>query len=405
MLKSYSRLHAPVLLFAIVASLMTPFLQPPTPAHAWPQQTWDTKAAFDLGALNNTDTSSSPNNVLLATNLDTGDGSDGALTVKGTDTDIINKTATALSSTSYIGSSYIKVNSTAGFAVGKEVLIIQMTGTGAGTWETIYIAGVESTTNILVFAAPLKYAYYADANSKAQVIQVPHYTDVTINPGGVLICMPWLWDGQTGGVIFFRAKGTVTVNPGGLIEASGMGFQGGSGGSTGGGGAGGSGGYAGGSSFHTPPNGGPGGSTGTGGGAGDGGESSSSNYGYPGGDGGLQGNAGFQQSGQSGAGPGGGTPNQGGTNPSSADMSLMQIGGGGGGGGGLGGTGAGGGGGGGSNTAEAWSQPAAGQSGGSGGSAGAGGIGGNGGGMIIITAASIVGNQSGLVLARGQGGA
>ncbi len=80
-MKRISRLQAAILLFTILSSLFAPFLQPPTPAHAWSQQTWDTKAAFNAGVLTNVDTSSSPNNVLLATNLNTGDGSDGPLTV------------------------------------------------------------------------------------------------------------------------------------------------------------------------------------------------------------------------------------------------------------------------------------------------------------------------------------
>ena len=85
-----------------------------------------------------------------------------------------------------------------------------------------------------LFTRPLKNAYYADANSQAQVIKVPHFTDVTVNPGGILTCHPWYPDGPTGGVIFFRANGTVTVN--GLIDASGAGFRVARGGSQGGGG-------------------------------------------------------------------------------------------------------------------------------------------------------------------------
>ena len=80
-MKRLSKLQAAILLFPILASLVMPFIQPATPAHAWMPQTWDTQAAFNAGVLTNVDTSSSPNNVLLAANLDTGDGSDGPLTV------------------------------------------------------------------------------------------------------------------------------------------------------------------------------------------------------------------------------------------------------------------------------------------------------------------------------------
>ena len=376
---------------ATILAVLMSLLTPATPAHAWLPQTWNTQAAFNAGVLTNVDTASSPNNVLLGSNLNTGDGSDGALTVTD-ETRFPNTTGTALSSTSYIGSSYIEVNSTAGFAAGQEVLIIQMTGTGAGTWETIYIAGVEPS--LLVFSHPLKNAYYADVSSKVQVIKVPHYTTVTINPGGILMCMPWLWDGQTGGVIFFRATGTVTVNPGGLILASGLGFNGGNGGSGAYGGSGGGGGMGGGDNSNSYPNGGDGWVSGTGGTGGYGGVNVGG-AGYNGGAGAQYGNPGSRSSGSSGAGPGGASADRGGTNGSSASLSLMQIGGGGGGGSsGTGGYGGGGGGGGGYNTCRESKKlgggPYNGNSGNSGGNPGSGGNGNSGGGLISIHAKSIV---------------
>ncbi len=268
-----------------------------------------------------------------------------------------------------------------------------MTGTGAGTWETVYIAPSGVEPNLLVFTTQLKHAYYADANSKAQVIKVPHYTDVTIKSGGLLICMPWLWDGQTGGVIFFRATGTVTVNPGGLIEASGLGFNGGNGGS-GVGGSGGAGGMGGGDNSNSWPNGGDGWVSGTGGIGGYGGVNTGG-AGYDGGNGAQYGNPGSGSSGSNGEGPGGGSSDRGGTNGSSASLILMQIGSGGGGGSsGAGGYGGGGGGGGGYNTCMESKKfgggPYDGKSGNSGGNPGSGGNGSPGGGLIGIHAKSIV---------------
>lgn len=379
-----------ILLVTILTSVAMPLLQPATPAYAWTPQTWNTQAQFNAGVRTNVDTSYSPNNVLLASSLDTGDGSDRALTVTGTY--IINTTATGLSSTSYIGSNFIGVTSTTGFAAGQEVLIIQMTGTGAGTWETAYIApsGVEPT--VLVFTTLLTHAYYADANSKAQVIKVPHYTTVTINLGGILMCRPWLWDGQTGGVIFFRATGT--VSDAGSIDATGTGFNGGNGGSGAYGGSGAAGGQGGGNNCNTFPNGCPAWGSGTGGLGGDGGVNVGG-AGYDGGNGSQYGSAGNRSSGGSGTGPGGGSSDRGGTNGSNASLSIMQIGSGGGGGSsGVGGYGGGGGGGGGYNTCieskKFGGGPYDGTGGSSGGNPGSGGNGSQGGGLIGIYAKYIV---------------
>ena len=209
------------------------------------------------------------------------------------------------------------------------------------------------------------------------------------------MCMPWLWDGQTGGVIFFRATGTVTVNPGGLIEASGLSFQGGNGGSGAYGGSGGGGGIGGGDNSNSYPNGGDGWVSGTGGIGGNGGVAVGG-AGYDGGDGAQYGNPGSRSSsGGSGEGPGGGSSDRGGTNGSSASLSLMQIGSGGGGGSsGAGGYGGGGGGGGGYNTCRESKKlgggPYNGNSGNSGGNPGSGGNGSQGGGLIGIHAKSIV---------------
>jgi hypothetical protein len=352
-------------LISLLVAILVPLLPPVAPVYAWQTHTWDTKADFDAGVLTNVDTSYSPGDVVLATNLNTGNGSDGALTIPD-GFHFFNPASSALSFTSYAYHDWIEVSSTTGFATGQEVLIIQMTGQGAGNWETNFIDGVVAAA--LVLHRPLKNTYYADGNSKAQVMKIPNYTNVTINPGGILA--PHLWNqfgDWTGGIIFFRATGTVTINTGGLIDVSGFGFNGGSGGGSAGGGAGGAGGYAGGSSFGKP-DGGHGGDSGDGGDGGYPGVSSDGLAGYWGGKGGQHGQGGARNSGASGEGSGGGASDQGGTNASTANLSLMQMGGGGGGGSsGQGGYGGGGGGGGGSNTCGGLSQPAAGQSGGRGG--------------------------------------
>ena len=147
-------------ILAVLMSLLTLL----APVYAWQTHTWDTKANFDAGVLIKVDTAYSPNDVMLAASLDKGYGADGPLSTGGLY--FIDSISTAVSSTSYIGSSYIYVGSTTGFAAGQEVLIIQMTGTGAGTWETLYVGG--TGLNTLIFTGMAKHAYYADVNSKAQ---------------------------------------------------------------------------------------------------------------------------------------------------------------------------------------------------------------------------------------------
>jgi len=396
-MKRFSRLQAAILLFTILASLFTPFLQPPAPAHSdWTPQTWNTQAAYSACLLTNVDNISSPNNILLKTNIYTGDGSDGAPDISGPYLiDMVS--AGVVQANSAVG--YINVGPTAGlgFIAGQEILIIQMTGTGAGTWETAYIAGVEPS--VLVLTGPLNNVYCADATSQAQVIKVPHYTNVTINSGGILMCHAWDPVTSTGGVIFFRATGTVTVNSGGLILASGTGFQGGSGGTQGAA----SGGGGGARGDTTNGYGYDGGVDGGGASGGDGGLGIM--HGFWGGAGGSQGYGGAAgQQGTAGGGPDGGSSDQGGANGSTPSLSLMQAGGGGGGGSsGRQGYGGGGGGGGGLNACANMPWGARnGSSGGSGGAPGGGGTGGLSGGIIAIHANSIIANQGSLIEAHGQ---
>ena len=389
-----------VMPIATILAVLMSMLTPATPAHAWEPLTWNTQAAFNAGVRTNVDTSSSPNNVLLSSSLNTGDGSDGTLTVN--DFYLIDHVRSPVMSSSSIGSIYLVVGpnpAAVGFIAGQEVLIIQMTGTGAGAWETNYIGDGGVTPDMLLFINPLRNAYYADSSSQAQVLKVPHFTNVTVNPGGSIHCFPWSPNGPTGGVIFFRASGSVTINNAGIIEASGTGFQGGSGGSSQGSGGGGQGGA------HGDSNQGNGYDGAVGGGGGSGGNPGFClEHGWGGGDGGYQGYGGASgQMGTAGGGPDGGSSDQGGANGSTPILSLMQAGGGGGGGsGGIQGYGGGGGGGGGLNAC-GWAKFGNdGKSGSSGGSPGAGGSGGLGGGIIAIHANQIVANQGSMIEAHGQ---
>ncbi|RYZ33461.1 MAG: adhesin, partial [Myxococcaceae bacterium] len=137
-----------------------------------------------------------------------------------------------------VGTSRVAVQSTRGFAAGDLVLVIQMQGLGAaqegsdpffielsdgpvGTWELARVERVGAGTEpALELRAPLVHAY---AESVTQVVRVPEYEDVVIPRGTGLVAREW--DGSTGGVLAFMARGTVTNH--GVIDASGKGFRGG----------------------------------------------------------------------------------------------------------------------------------------------------------------------------------
>ena len=57
--------------------------------------------------------------------------------------------------------------------------------------------------------------YNTSTGQLHQVVRIPNYTNVTVS--GVLACHPW--NGFTGGILVFRANGTVTVNASGFITA------------------------------------------------------------------------------------------------------------------------------------------------------------------------------------------
>lgn len=163
-----------------------------------------------------------------------GTGAQGALTVSGVPNGPANpaytdNVRTYMTAASTAGATTITVNSTSGFAVGNEVLVIQMLGSGAGTYDSRSIASLTATT--LTFGTGLTSAYpaYSAGSTVTQVIMVPQYTTVTITSGGYLTAHAF--DGMTGGVLFFRANTSVNINYNatlsGTISVTGKGYAGG----------------------------------------------------------------------------------------------------------------------------------------------------------------------------------
>ena len=176
----------------------------------------------------------SPADATVGPPVTVGDGADNALVVETVV--YTDGTRTALAMAVLSGSTMLHVADATGFANGDEILIMQMTGTNAGQHETV---DVMSTLSTQLLTTPLRYSY----EGKVQVVKVPNYTTVTVKNGGVLTARPW--DGDTGGIVFFRAKDSLSVEQGGAITANELGFAGGDGGNGGVGGAGATGGNGG----------------------------------------------------------------------------------------------------------------------------------------------------------------
>ncbi|MDO8340531.1 MAG: hypothetical protein Q7T59_01010, partial [Candidatus Woesebacteria bacterium] len=335
-----------------------------------------------------------------------GDGSDGAITVSSntncqtTDISIDDGDSTAdcmatyVSSTSSSGGATLNVSSTTGFYANDEILIISILGTSptAGIYEFKTIQSIGAGSFTLTTNLSNTYTYSSDV-AETMVVRVPQYTSVTVDTGITLNVSAYSTTNNTGGILAFRATGTVTVT--GYINLNGLGFPGGaqktggSGGTSGGTGGtatSGDNGLGGGKGLAGGAGGNPGSGSGTKGGGGAGGTDGGGGGGcyYSGCTAGGSGTSGT--GGNSGGGTSGGTGSAGslgsaGSSYGSADLSSMFFGSG-------GASGASGAGGGGGDT--------------TGGAGGNGGAGGGGGGIIYISANSI--SVSGSVSVTGSNG-
>ena len=157
-----------------------------------------------------------------------GDSSDGPLLVNGGDT-MVNDYAYLVDNVN--NGDTITVNDASGFSVDDEVLILQVqdtTGGNAGRYEFQYIASLNG--NEITLTANLDNTYYSGTfdvvgATTSQIIRVPQYTDVTVETGNRVTSSSW--DGYIGGVVVFRASGTMTIEAGGSIDVSEQGYRGG----------------------------------------------------------------------------------------------------------------------------------------------------------------------------------
>ncbi|MBU1327084.1 hypothetical protein KKB64_04235 [Patescibacteria group bacterium] len=166
--------------------------------------------------------------------VDVGDGADGACTVSAATNintgtcvgkataDGVNFSSTA--NTSAASTTIVLSSTPTGLAVGDEVLIINLQGTAAnnanvGQYEIKTITAINTDT--LTLNSALTNGYDG-TTQKIMVQRVPNYTNVTINSGITLTANAF--DGTKGGVVAFKANGTVTVD--GTISASNLGYRG-----------------------------------------------------------------------------------------------------------------------------------------------------------------------------------
>ncbi|MGE0572402.1 MAG: peptidoglycan DD-metalloendopeptidase family protein [Dehalococcoidia bacterium] len=165
-----------------------------------------------------------------------GDGSDGSLVVGAGQVTYVPATApnngSPLAASAAAGSTSISVARGSDFEIGDEVLIHQTQSPGnAGTYEFAFVTDISGS--VLTLDGPLGHAFTQSGDcasitgcSRAQVRVVPHYSNVTVQDGGTLVCRPWKAGigEDAGGICAFRVAGAFTIEPGGVFSLAGGGF-------------------------------------------------------------------------------------------------------------------------------------------------------------------------------------
>jgi RHS repeat-associated protein/uncharacterized repeat protein (TIGR01451 family) len=148
-------------------------------------------------------------------------GPDGSGDLTLENTLYVDEARTNLTASTQLGDAALTVANSEDFQPGDEVLILAMQGPDTGIYETGVISTV--TPGLLTLEIGVVQSYLVPTNT-VMVQRVPFYNTIVVQNGGLLTSHDW--DGTTGGVVFFRAM-TVTVEAGGRIEATGLGYRGG----------------------------------------------------------------------------------------------------------------------------------------------------------------------------------
>ena len=178
-----------------------------------------------------------------------GNGADGAITISTSKT--IDTTAIAtgrtfadavnMSITQSLSSGATSIvlsgdQTNIGLAANDEILIINQRGTSSdysnvGKYDTVRISSitynpVQAETTMALSSALVNS--YDGTTQKITLQRIPNYTNVTIQSGGILTVSSW--NTTKGGIVFFRASGTVDVQSGGSLTVSELGYRNGAGG-------------------------------------------------------------------------------------------------------------------------------------------------------------------------------
>ena len=161
---------------------------------------------------------------------------------------------TALTTNASVGSTLLNVTAsglntnarfTSTLTVGDLVMIIQMQGAlmklspvpvwapdstygriydyaSCGNYEFAQVKSVISATQIELDCG-LTYNY--SSTGKTQVVRVPRYSSLNVTSTGTLTTDAW--NGTIGGILVAEIDGNTTINAGGVVTATGLGFRGG----------------------------------------------------------------------------------------------------------------------------------------------------------------------------------
>jgi hypothetical protein len=114
------------------------------------------------------------------------------------------------------------------FIAGDEALLIQMMGSGIGTFQNVNIISINSCGSGTIKLIPAGYmrsmrTYTFGSGNRVQLIKMNNYNNFTMY-GGIVTCHNW--DGYTGGVLSFVSGlgGSMHIY-GGIISVAGKGFS------------------------------------------------------------------------------------------------------------------------------------------------------------------------------------
>jgi len=222
--------------------LLVTLLLGTVPNRAIASATWTetTDTNFNDGVYNLTRTSGTGTAAQL-TLSPFGNAADGSVTIttnKNINTDTISGGRSYADGVNYaissIGTNYVDCTATVnGIVSGDEVMLISQQGDGTnygnvGNYEFLRVSSVSEvrinfTSNILkIYGATTSNSVLT--GQKVTVQRVPNWGAFTII-GATLTCSAW--DGTKGGMVVFRATGTVTINSGAGIDVTTKGFRGG----------------------------------------------------------------------------------------------------------------------------------------------------------------------------------